>query len=99
MNKTNRTPQRVLEMVFDSPSEPDKWFQDVRLMLETLTGKDMPGKTAYQRRDDLRVQRAAPRLLEACKKALTCGLDSSVREVIVQAIADANGQGKDAPNG
>jgi|SRR6185437_10237587 len=35
---------------------------------------------------------AAPELLAACRKALTCGLDSGVREVICAAIAKAEGR-------
>lgn len=36
---------------------------------------------------------AAPELYEACKKALTCAsIDSSVRQVIVDAIAKAEGR-------
>lgn len=34
------------------------------------------------------------RLREACKKALTCGLDSSVREIVVAALAEGKGEGR-----
>lgn len=35
---------------------------------------------------------AAPELLEACRKALTCGLASYVRELVFNAIAKAEGR-------
>ena len=42
---------------------------------------------------EVRMARAAPALLEACRKALTCAsIDSSVRQVIVEAIAAAEGK-------
>lgn len=41
---------------------------------------------------DGRLVAAAPVLLEACKKALTCNLDSSVRELVVAAVKLAEGK-------
>src|SRR5208283_4636260 len=63
----------VLEQVYDSPTEPDKWYQNVRFALQNIDGKERPGKTAFQRRDELRVQRAAPDLLAALKGILEIG--------------------------
>ena len=45
--------------------------------------------TSANRVAELTAQRDA--LLEACKKAMTCSLDSSVREVVRRAIAQATG--------
>jgi hypothetical protein len=66
------TQNRVLEMVYDSPTEPDKWYQDVRFALQKADGVERPGKTAFQRRDELRVQRAAEDLLKAAELTVLC---------------------------
>ena len=48
--------------------------------------------TVFESEANVHLVAAAPELLEACKKALTCGLDSSVRALVVAAITKAEGQ-------
>ncbi len=89
----------------NSKHTPGPW--KVNEVITTLRGThlviqqecDSPGEVAIIEAPLLKLDRAnarliaaAPELLEACKKALTCGLDSSVRSLIVAAIAKAEGQ-------
>ncbi len=46
----------VLERVFDSPREPDKWLQDVRFVLQKVDGKERH-RSDFEERDRLRAKR------------------------------------------
>jgi hypothetical protein len=61
---------KTLGQVYDSVFEPDKWSQNVRLALQAADGVERHWQSAEKRRDDLRVQRAAPDLLEIARLAV-----------------------------
>src|SRR6185437_3787822 len=84
-----------LERALDSPFEPDKWAQDVRWALEEADGIERHPQPAEKRRDDLRVQRAAPELLAALKKTvplIQAAERKALMEEVLVAIAKAEGR-------